>query len=253
MYTLDFDTMKMVMQEHQKTGLLTADLPAGSAGMQEPGRIEIKFEAGKMISCAIVGESGRRFTEKEAAKRISRLGSLFWTFVPLAAAQPEQQNPGTDSTNGFPPVSTALQSPNSRRSTSANLLPPSTSPIPSFSQMSPTTPVPSEFSPAYNFAGGNMLYPRRTIQLDQNQTRNWPRIHRQIFALADGTRNIAKIAEMLSAPIDQISRAMRDLQQIGAIVMGPQIGRVSIPDCQLSARSSVPVVPDSQRARWQMG
>jgi hypothetical protein len=91
--------------------------------------------------------------------------------------------------------------------------------------MSPATPVPPEFSPAYNFPGGNMLYPRRTIQLDQNQTRNWPRIHRQIFALADGTRNIAKIAEMLSAPIDQISRAMRDLQQIGAIVMGPQIGR----------------------------
>ena len=82
MYTLDFDTMKQVMQTHRKTGLLTAKASTGFMRMQEPGRIEITFEAGMMTGCTVVGVSGWRIASKDTITQISRLGQLFWTFVP---------------------------------------------------------------------------------------------------------------------------------------------------------------------------
>ncbi|HLI72119.1 MAG TPA: hypothetical protein VKV19_20380 [Ktedonobacteraceae bacterium] len=101
-------------------------------------------------------------------RKISRLGALVWTFVPLAvAAQPAQ-----------PAQSLAL--------------------------------VPEHAS-----------VPWRTLQVDQWQMRSWPRLHRAIFALADGTRSIAKIAAMLSVPPELVTQAVHDLRAIGVIVIGP--------------------------------
>jgi len=172
MYTLDFETMKQVMQEHQKTGFLYADVPAGAAGISETCRIEINLMAGVMVSCAIVDSNGQLFSEKESVKKISRMGSLFWTFVPRQ------------------PVTTSPLS-------------------------SPTTPGPVEVP----------IFPRRTVHLEQWQMRDWPRLHRGIFALADGTRNIAKISEMLSTSPELVDRALRDLQSISVIAMGPSAGK----------------------------
>jgi hypothetical protein len=171
MYTLDFRTVLQVMQEHQKTGLLYADVPPDAVGMREPCRIEVKLEAGTMVSCSIVTESGQRLSEKESVRKISRLGALVWTFVPLAvAAQPAQP--------AQPAQSLAL--------------------------------VPEHAS-----------VPWRTLQVDQWQMRSWPRLHRAIFALADGTRSIAKIAAMLSVPPELVTQAVHDLRAIGVIVIGP--------------------------------
>lgn len=64
------------------------------------------------------------------------------------------------------------------------------------------------------------VFPQRIIYLDQAQIQSWPRLHRMVFALCDGTRSITKIAEMLSAAPEQVESALRDLQSIAAIVMG---------------------------------
>jgi hypothetical protein len=165
MYTLDFGTMMQVMQEHQKTGLLYADVPPEVAGMREACRIEIKLEAGTMVSCSIVTESGRRLSEKESLRKISRMGSLTWTFVPL------------------------------------------------------TVPAQPALLPA--FRAENVSIPQRVLSVEQWQMRSWPRLHRAIFALADGTRSVAKIAEMLSVSPAAVDQALSDLVAIGVVALGP--------------------------------
>ncbi|QBD81307.1 hypothetical protein EPA93_37170 [Ktedonosporobacter rubrisoli] len=62
--------------------------------------------------------------------------------------------------------------------------------------------------------------PRRTgLQVDPQQMLSWPNLHRHVFALADGTKSIAKISDMLSCPSDDVEQAARDLQSIGLIEM----------------------------------
>ena len=174
MYTLDFETIKQVMREHQKTGFLYADAPSGVNSLREPCRIEIKIMAGSVVSSTIVGSSGRRLTGKDADKELSRLGRIRWTFTP----QQEVVTP-----QPAPPVITPA--------------------------------VPTDIS----------FLPRRSVQLEQWQMRSWPRMHRAVFALADGTKSVMKIAEILSAPPDQVVKTLRDLQSIGVVTMGPHNGR----------------------------
>lgn len=164
MYTLDFETMMQVMQGHRKTGLLYADVPAGTAGIREPCRIEIKLEAGNMVSCFLITESGQRLTQGDAIKRIARFGTLHWDFLPQAAIAP------------------------------------------------PALPAPRVIpSPE------NTLFPRRIASVEQWQMQSWPHLHRRIFVLADGTRSLAKIAEILSVPPVSVERVLRDLQSIRVI------------------------------------
>lgn len=166
MYNLDFETMKHVMREHQKTGYLYADVPAGTVGLAEPCRIEVRLQAGTAISCCIVGSSGNRLNEKESIKKIDRMGRLKWTFMPQEES--------------------------------------SASPDPSLF-------VPEEIA----------VFPRRVAFLEQWQMQSWPRLHRMIFALSDGTRSTVKIAEVLSVTIEQVDSALRDLQSINVIVLAP--------------------------------
>lgn len=84
-----------------------------------------------------------------------------------------------------------------------------------------TGPVVS-FSPAWDEVS---LFPQRTVYLDQRQMQSWPRLHRSVFALADGTRSSVKIAEMLSVGPEVVERVLRDLQRQGTIVIRPNTMR----------------------------
>jgi biotin operon repressor len=167
MYSLDFETMIQVMQAHQKTGFLYADVPSGVASLREPCRVEINIKAGNVISCSIIGNSGRHLTGKEATRELSRVGRLNWTFTPQEQIV----------TQPAPPILT------------------------------------------------ESFFPVRTVHLEQWQMRDWPRIHRMVFALADGTKSIAKIAEVLSVSQYFVEKTLRDLQSIGVIAMEPQNGK----------------------------
>jgi hypothetical protein len=165
-YTLDFETIQQVMQEHQKTGFLYAEVPSGVAQLRESCRIEIKIMAGVIASCIVIGASGQRLTGKEAAQGLARLGRLRWTFTP-------QQEVAA--------------------------------------QVAPSSLAPGEVT----------IFPRRYTYLEQAQMRAWPRLHRATFALADGTKSIVKIAEILSVSPDLVNKTLRELQSIGVIVMEP--------------------------------
>jgi hypothetical protein len=171
-YTLDFETMKQVMQEHQKTGFLLAETPSGVRKLRGPCRIEIMLKAGGVVSCTLVGSKGGQLTGKDAVQALAHLGRLRWTFTP----EPEAIS----------------------------------------------LPMPAR--PAF-VAEEKFLFPQHSVWPEQKQMRSWPRMHRAVFALADGTKNVAKIAEILSTSSDVVDGALRDLQSIGAITMGPQYGQ----------------------------
>ena len=163
-YTLDFETIQQVMQEHQKTGILSAEVASGTVRLREACRIEIKIMAGTVSSCVIVGSSGRRLTGREAAQELARMGRLRWTFI-------------------------------------------------------------SQQESAVQLASSGLVFkesavlPRRSIYLSQEQMRTWSRMHRAVFALADGTKSSVKIAEILSVSPDLVDKMVRELQSIGVIVM----------------------------------
>jgi hypothetical protein len=160
--TLNFEMIRQVMQAHQKTGRLYADVPSGVPGLREPCRIEINLVAGSITSCIIVGKSGRRIEGKNADQELVRSGRLRWTFIP-------------QSKEVFQPTSSTLAS------------------------------------------GEISFFPQRIVFVEQEQMRTWSRVHRGIFALADGTKNAVTIAKILSVPLEQVQHALRDLQSLGVI------------------------------------
>jgi hypothetical protein len=66
-------------------------------------------------------------------------------------------------------------------------------------------------------SGEISFLPQRIVLIEQEQMRTWPRVHRRVFALADGTKNAATMAKILSIPLEQVQRALRDLQSLGVI------------------------------------
>jgi hypothetical protein len=65
------------------------------------------------------------------------------------------------------------------------------------------------------------FFPRRTAQIEPKQMRRLSRLHRAIFALADGTRSVEKIAAILSTSSGQVDRALHELQSMGVIILEP--------------------------------
>jgi len=160
--------------------------------MREPCRIEISIMMGTVASCSVFGKSGRRLTGEKAIKEISRLGQLRWNFTSQEEATTQPASPAP-----LQPASPSLPS-----WTSPSLAP----------QMSPAFPQATDIS----------LFPTRTANLEQGQMRTWPRAHRAVFALADGTKSIEKIAAMLSISPAIVYKAILDLQSIGVLILGSE-------------------------------
>src|ERR1700730_7927954 len=74
--------MKQVMQEHRRTGILSAETIAAIGHVRGPCRVEIVLKAGTIVSCVLVGSNGARLTGKEAEQKLAHLGQLRWTFTP---------------------------------------------------------------------------------------------------------------------------------------------------------------------------
>jgi hypothetical protein len=73
----------------------------------------------------------------------------------------------------------------------------------------PIAPIPSSREISF--------FPKRIVLVGQEQMRTWSRVHRRVFALSDGTKNVATISKILSVPLEQVQRALRDLQSLGVI------------------------------------
>jgi hypothetical protein len=166
-YNLDFSTIIQIMQVHQQTGLLHAEVPAKVAGAGGACYIEVSVITGTITSCAATYTNGRQLLEKEAFHEITRLGRLRWTFTPRMEAAATQPASNTYS-------------------------------------------LAEAHSPSL---------PQRIASLVPQEMRSWPRIHRLVFALADGTKSSEKIAEILSISPDIINEVLYDLQERQLIVM----------------------------------
>lgn len=168
MYNLDIDTMMQVMQIHQQTGVLQANVSPKAAGVKETGRIEVAISSGSMVSCTITYNSGRRLVGKKAHQELVGLGRLDWTFTPQLD-------------------------------------------------------LPIQSKPASHNSGANTLsFPQRVASPAQQVMSSWPRMHRQVFALIDGTKSCTKIAEILSRPPSVIEQVLGDLQEMRVILFKQQ-------------------------------
>jgi hypothetical protein len=171
MYNLDIETMIQIMQTHQQTGFLQADIPPKTAGVRESRQVNIAISSGSIVSCTITYSDGRQRTGKEAHQELVRLGRLRWTFT-LQSGLPTQPQP-----------------------------------------------------PSHNPVENSLSPPRRTASPEQQVIRSWPRVHRQVFALVDGTKCCEKIAEILSTPPNVIDQVLRDLQKMQVILFRKQDAR----------------------------
>jgi len=61
--------------------------------------------------------------------------------------------------------------------------------------------------------------PRRTVHVTQEQISLWPRKHRAIFVLVDGRKNTEHIATLLSLPVKEVEKVLRDLQSTRFIAL----------------------------------
>jgi hypothetical protein len=59
-------------------------------------------------------------------------------------------------------------------------------------------------------------YPHRLV-VSQSQMYSWSKLQRSIYFLADGTRNIERIAMLLSCSVDVLEQSINELQSLGAI------------------------------------
>ncbi len=61
--------------------------------------------------------------------------------------------------------------------------------------------------------------PRRLAQVTQEQISLWPRKHRAVFVLVDGRKNTEQIAGLLSLPVKEVEKVLRDLQSTRFIAL----------------------------------
>ena len=69
------------------------------------------------------------------------------------------------------------------------------------------------------------IIPRRITPVGKEQVSSWPRLHRAVFGLADGTKSVVRIAEILAIPPGPVNQVLRELQTIGIIVLESQDGK----------------------------
>ena len=54
--------------------------------------------------------------------------------------------------------------------------------------------------------------PRRIAHVTQEQMSQWSRKHRAVFVLVDGRKSVEQIAGLLSLPVKEVEKVLRDLQ-----------------------------------------
>lgn len=59
--------------------------------------------------------------------------------------------------------------------------------------------------------------PRRNVQVNARDMRQWPRKYWQVFVLVDGERSIDKIAAILSQPSSIVDEVLQDLRAMGVV------------------------------------
>lgn len=82
MYLLDLNTIISILQTHTQTGLLRAELPAGSIEQTESCSATITVVRGVIVSCAVLDEDGSACVLGDHAYQIlAHVGSLRWTLT----------------------------------------------------------------------------------------------------------------------------------------------------------------------------
>lgn len=198
-YTIDLATLLQLLSEFQRSGTLQAEVPAGLPGLKQPCVVVVELLAGKMISCYVKDDKGRSLlVDQGASQIIFAAGKLNWVF---------RAGSNLDTLD-------REQFPNSSLPRSVRTSPLNTGPLgnsgPLISSGGPNTEVPPYFS-------RSSPIPKHVFRLSTAQINAWPRRYRQIYVLIDGTRNVERIAAILSQSPQAVEEALLAMQSTGAI------------------------------------
>ena len=75
-------------------------------------------------------------------------------------------------------------------------------------------PVTQPRLPSHSLEKKARSRPRRIVEVEPWQMRSWPRQHKLVYELTDGTRNVQEIAKLLSTTPKEIEEILIDLQRI---------------------------------------
>lgn len=191
MYKIDLTSLLRLFEEFQRSGNLVAEIPRGTFGLKETGIARVELLQGKVVACLISKRDGSYYaTGSDALSKLQLAGNLKWRVE--AEAQPPP-----------PRISGLLSSPP----------PPSMQPVDP-----PRSPTVSRSS------GYQLIFELIPVRLDipvpdQHVLRGLTFKQRRVLALIDGTRSIARIADLLSLPVGEVQSILVELQAMRLIVI----------------------------------
>lgn len=185
MYSLDTETMLQLLRERRQTGILTTDLPMGTAGTRERLRAIVSITAGKIIDCRVEGSNGQLWVVgEEVLQELHSLGTLDWS---LTLQQTNPKLPAIQQTSPVLNYSPYLQN----------------------ASIADTGPIKRD----------EPQIPVRSMVVEASQMTQWPRSHRMVYAMIDGKNTTKRIAELLCMQTTTLEQILRDLQNMHVITI----------------------------------
>lgn len=79
MYKIDLAPLLRLFEEFQRSGSLQAEVPAGTFGLREPGRVQIDLVHGKVVTCVIQKRDGGSYASgTKALQMVQQVKDLHW-------------------------------------------------------------------------------------------------------------------------------------------------------------------------------
>lgn len=194
-YTIDLDTILQILQSFHRSGTLQGDLPARKLNNKVPWQAQLRLLEGEVTACSILDERGAVVQSGGVAfKSLQKVGKINWTMIQESEQTSHQPAIRFDRVTGHLPSN-------------------------------PQLPVPFQTEPHLSTGpygqAPRPLVARRLmhVTVEQMNQEGWPRNYRQVYAMADGTRTIEKIATLLALHPQEVASILYDLQRRRVLIL----------------------------------
>jgi hypothetical protein len=191
-YTVDLATILQLLREFRRSGILRTEIPAGLPRLKKPCFVFVELRRGEIVVCYVKDAKGQTLLSgQEAFRAVAAVGKLNWVFdEQIEQEGPRLPDPYRQSGERLPTNTGVLRTP-------------------------PAVPIPQWSANSVQ----RSPIPRRLFELNPADMYAWPRRHRQVYVLIDGTRSVEQIASMLSQPPQLVETVLREIQSTGAITL----------------------------------
>jgi hypothetical protein len=187
-FCVDYATLYRIIRQYLFTGIFRAKVDVSRHNTEE-GYIELEVKNGAIVNCYFITMQGQVYQWEQWEEQLARYGVLNWEQTSQPFIDPITTNPNEATRIDHQESAQPVQP---------------TPPVP------PTPPAQSTLPPL-------LATPYRISVISASQQRGWPMLHRQVYSLIDGRRQLPEIAQMLRRTQQEIARVISDLRQYGFI------------------------------------